>query len=1276
MHAHPIQLDVLRRHAWSRRRAPSRYLRFAARCICLIALLLLATVIAAYVYWTEPSRVRGLAEGFLTRVVDGDISIGQAKLSIFEGLQLDDVQIKLRDAEDRLPDSPRAVISAKRLLISYSTLDLLRGSLNSGRVVAIEPEVYLVEDVATGRWSVQSLFQRPTQPRPVATASSKPSRAPTLPEVLIRGARVHRAQINASGVYEPLQTVLLEGQLLPRQERGAYQFNLQSRTEQGTAGPAFQGDFSLAGGVAQSSLKNVELAFLEPMLPARVREFWRKLSPSGRVDVPVLSVSRSTLNADGSSTGQAGFRIELRLDDVNMIVRPTDWASSREQAVLNNAGVAARDVQQLPYGSLASIAASIQPKLRAGGEVPLQHVSGRFVFTERGVTLHPLTASIDNNPFEIDGALGGYSLDSPLAITLKSPAGRPIELHEQVPYINSLPAEFREIYYRFRPRGRSNLSFAINRRNVGGALVARGVLEFASANFEFDQFRYPIRNASGRLIVDADPRTGEPRLVIDDIRGNGPVGGPNEKGELRVGGVIAPLIGYASVEVDVSGNDIHSEPALLASLPPEAGQVIREFDNDGDGPNPVFEGDFVCRVRRAPGPISRWSYDTDVNVRHGHGALKEFPYPLEDFSAQIRVRKDHVEIADARSTHDGGTIELSGMSEWGTRVHPTTTVAGTQPATRPVGAPSVRTRLLVDAKNIPVDDALKNALPADVRDALNRQGIAGRVDIAGPVTVFDPKHPEFDLKLSARDGRFAPTDWATAIDGIVATMRLTPTSLAIEKAAGKRGESPIAVRGNVEWADEKHPTMQIEASGERVVLDQPLRDSLPTDARPVWDSIGPTGTTGGTVTLHGPIDAPTWSLELRPDGNANVLTDFLPLPATKLEGVIRANVKRVDIAELRGTIAGGAASISGVGELGERRAWNIAFKTAGTRVDADTCAALPAALGKTLLDNAVGGIADLDVRQLAWTRSPDGKSTDTIFDATVAMKDVTWTSGVTVDKANGSLTLRGHFIDDEPADLAGGATFPTLRIGGIDATEGSVTVAAEPEQKRIELRDVRAKLGEGDVAGRLVLDRRRDDVTRWQADFLLRNANVGQLVAAADNVPKVNGRMNASLSIEGAYGGADAQGAARAAAAFPRRGRGDISVTGENMLHVPMVLGMTQVVSLALPFTGGFNEATASYSLDGDRVRFGEISLQSNEMRIKGAGWLDFGDRQLNLDFYTDTTGRKLPVVGGLLDAARRELLQIKIRGSLSEPTVKAGSLRTITTTIDEILGADEASKK
>lgn len=1224
----------------------ARFLKKLAKALCLVIFFVLVAGTTLYIRMTDPKRVRALAEGFFARVVDADVKIGDAHLSLFEGLQLDNVTIARRGSGEHA-----TAIAAKRLQVSYSPLALVTGRLESGRIVAIEPEIHLIEDVDHGTWNLEALRRAPATSHPTTTPTTSPSGPPPLPEVLIRGGRVYRAEI-VNGQYRELQDIRLEGQLLPRS--GAYHFNLQARTDGDAAGPSLQGDFSLGETVAKSSLTHVDLAFLEPMLPARVRDFWRKLSPSGRVNVPVISFTRG-------HDDRGGFRIELELDDVKMSIHPTDWASAAERAMLSQPATVNAALARMPNTTLAQVGVIMQPLLRVG-EVPLEKVNGRFAFTDDGVSLDELSATLDGNPFVIRGRLGGYAFDAPLDLRVESPADRPIQLRSHIPYMNALPAEIREVYYRFAPEGASRLSVALSRPERGATVKATGSIEFANSEFTFQQFKYPVKNASGRLVVDADPRTGELRLLIQDIKGTGPIDGPNAKGELAVSGWIAPLIGYASVDVTVTGRDIHIEPALMAALPPEARQVISAFDDDGEGPRPIFRGDFACHVRREPGAISRWSYDTDVNVRDAAGALKEFPFPLEGLAVDLRIRKDYVQIVSARSTHAGGIIDISGLTEWGRRV------SGGLP--RKVGEAGVRTQLTLKARDLPVDDALLNALPADARGVLQRLGIGGIIDVTGPITVTDPHAPpQFDLTIAARAACFAPAEWKTAVDALDATMQLTPHALKLDHAEGRRGDAIVTASGSADWSTPK-PTIDVITDVTNLTLDDQIRDSLPSPAKSVWNSLRPGGIVDAKLALKGEADNPEWKLNVKPM-TATLLADFLPIAFSNIQGEINAAANRVELSNLTGSGAGGTVTVNGVGEIGDRQSWALKLKTADTLVDRPLLDALPKALGAVLIDNEVAGRTDLEFDKLDWTTSSDGKHTDVAFDSAITLRDASWRTGVAFDKASGTAVLRGRFLDGDPAELGGDATLTRFRLAGVDARDGFAAIRTDAEHKTISLADIRAKIGSrGEVAGGVTLDQSRQDENRWAAEFLLRNADVAALTAGAPT--KMTGELNASLSLEGAWASPDASPSARAAASMLRRGRGEISVSGKGMVNVPMILGVTQVVSLALPFTGGFDEATASYSLEGDRVSFSDISLQSQEMRIKGAGWLDFDRKQLSIDFVTDSTGKDLPVIGSFLDAARRELFQIKIRGSLSEPQVKAGSLRTITTTVDEILRTEK----
>src|ERR1700689_5121821 len=58
-----------------------------------LAALLLWGIIGAYAYYTNEWRVRALAADYLAALLGGEVRIGGADLSFFEGLRLDSVQV-------------------------------------------------------------------------------------------------------------------------------------------------------------------------------------------------------------------------------------------------------------------------------------------------------------------------------------------------------------------------------------------------------------------------------------------------------------------------------------------------------------------------------------------------------------------------------------------------------------------------------------------------------------------------------------------------------------------------------------------------------------------------------------------------------------------------------------------------------------------------------------------------------------------------------------------------------------------------------------------------------------------------------------------------------------------------------------------------------------------------------------------------------------------------------------------------------------------------------
>jgi hypothetical protein len=206
----------------------------------------------------------------------------------------------------------------------------------------------------------------------------------------------------------------------------------------------------------------------------------------------------------------------------------------------------------------------------------------------------------------------------------------------------------------------------------------------------------------------------------------------------------------------------------------------------------------------------------------------------------------------------------------------------------------------------------------------------------------------------------------------------------------------------------------------------------------------------------------------------------------------------------------------------------------------------------------------------------------------------------------------------------------------------------------------------GVIGGTVTLLFPDDEASRYALNLAVRNVDVGELTRDTEH-KDMKGELTASLSLEGAWG----------AGASVRRGRGDVIVAGRGMYRVPVVLGLLQVTNLALPISGPFNEATARYSVIGERINFDSLELRSDNMVMSGDGHLDFGTKTVQLTFVTDNPkGLKVPFLNDLLQGARQELLRIHVQGSIQEPKVTAGVMGTFTTTVDKVLKGDSPRQK
>jgi uncharacterized protein involved in outer membrane biogenesis len=1274
---HPVSSRALRRLTWRPRsgfRLARRFVIFLAIAVILIAVI----AIAAFQYFTAEQRVIPRVERFIASVTGGHVTVGRARIALTDGIEIGDLSI-------RTPDDQSLLLSARSLRLDTPLWTLLFTPVSEWRVQAIAPELFVVEDAGTGRWNFQSLNPPGRQNvsidppgSDVATVGPRRSPAPPLPQIILRGAIVHR-QIIRDDQPTDLQALTLEGQLLPQSGTSSYGFQLQSRarTESRTAlGPTLRGAFSLDTGQILCHMSDLSLDEVGALLPEKVRTFWQRLSPRGSVSVPQLIVFRRD---DGS-----GFDLSLELLDGFLRLDPAVWITGDTRS------------QPTPQTAIASP----DPTHAALEAIDLSNVRALLRFTDDRIVIQQLTGQLGQTRLDITGDLQGYDRDAPLRLTLAT-SGPPLPFSLSPEQAARLPAALKDAYELFSPQGLCHISGEVIRIERNGPILPRGTLSFEQSRFTFKNFAYPIQDARGQLILDRDQRG--LRLDIRDVRGLGADGTANSQADLRLTGQMAPLADGAGIDITITGDHIVADQRLIDLLPSGARQTLSLFDPPQGFDHVQFAGGFTTRVIRPEGFNVRWSFDTDVRIDSTRGAFRPLKLPIDNGSAIIHVRSNDISMKDVKISSAGASMTLTGR----------TTLRDPDFDLRPV------TRLRIDAENISADGPHRRALPDDAQLALQRIGLIGQLALGGDVLVVgEGERIDYDLDLKLHNGQLAPPDRSIAVKNLTGVARATSkgeltftadadldqTIQAIDltqlptrsddddkREKGNRPSdvvddgvmSRITFDGRVDYSSTKRGYALAITSPKVLWNDELLRalDPTPREAARSLHARGPFSAAYNVRQYPG--DA-AWNLVIEPLG-MSAAPDFCPTEFTNIRGrlditdrlvrfhPIIASVDETQL-ELTGTYALSRIPSDSINTKPSSNpatphpAQTVSLPSAdsfssveltGTVVNLDPSGRLVRALPpgvSWIADTSFVGRTDVAIRDLAF--SGRDESVTSRADIGITTRQASLDVGVKLSELQAAVDLKLSTRGSSITDLSGSISADKLTLAGLPADRARGVLKLDANG-RILLDDLSVRLADGELAGQVAITRRAPQPSIYSAELLVRQARLTKL--AAGIAPERDGRVNASLTIAGTIGDA----------ARTTRGRGDLLVEGRDMVEVPMLLGLTQVVSLNLPFTGGFTQARASYALDGQTIRFDQVQLTSPQMIIRGGGWLDFASRQIDLRFHTDTRGVKLPIVGEFLDAARREMFQITLRGSLNEPVVGTGVLPTIRTSIDEVLGEE-----
>ena len=824
--------------------------------------------------------------------------MGGASLSIFEGLRLSRVSVTVPGPE--AVDSTLFVVDS--LDISYDPAALLRGKLDATRLIATGTHVFLVEDLGDGSWNYKRLKRSALKPRGKKSPSATEEPL-ILPEIVLRNASVEYSELR-NGKYTSRGLLGLDGRLSPAGEQDQYLFELQSRGLSERVGPVLAGEVTLTTGRVSASLKNLSFGpDLLAMLPSEVRQLWQAHHLQGGLDIPVFNYTPAT------DKSKANFLLRTEFKDVRLVVRPQELGS---HAVAERLDALERSIDQVrAAGFVFDPLADRLTTAAVPPDVAVQNVTGTFQFDPAGMSFDAVGGSFEGIPIVMSGKANGYAPDVPFHLHAQSPADRVIQLQPQLKYLSALPPVARKIYTMIQPSGYCTFGGDIDRLSAGAKPRVTGSLQILDGAARCIFFPYPVRHITGRLLLTADPVTGDQTLRLDRLRGVGPAESPNADTHVLVDGVVGPFDKRLGCDVNVTSDHVVSDPVLVAAFPPDVRDALSAFRSLPDGqtpprPYPDFSGAFACHVTMPIAVGSKVTVALELHVADASGTVVAFPYPFRHAAGELHIRDGRLDVEHLGETAGNARVSFDGAVTWPTQLHPN------------VPAASV---LVVHGRSIPIDPTLIGALPPDKAEAMKRLGIGGTLDIDGtintdPPTAANAAAPAMDrlrfaLDLGLHDAWLKTPDGRSEADRVNGIVHLTPDGASTKELHGRRGPAELSGTGSIDWTGAE-PVVHMSVAAKGLLLDGPLRALLPVEAQSAWDAVTPSGAVDAEFAFDRKNAKPDYTLTLHPD-HARVSPTFLPYAMTGCTGAITVTPDRTTLTDFEGDHGPARVKISGVG---------------------------------------------------------------------------------------------------------------------------------------------------------------------------------------------------------------------------------------------------------------------------------------------------------------------------------------------------------------------------
>lgn len=932
-------------------------------------------VVLVYRHYTNPLRVRALAEAYLQRLFLTRVTVGDARLSLFRSLELFDVSIDSPNEAGR-PVEP--AFACRRLQLSHDVGAALWGTLRITSLIATTPTCQIIHDEATGSTNLGRLF------RPLGAVSA--DALDSLPPIELRDARVRVLSRGGGSVREVENLhVSIRGRASGPRHPG--QYDLVWHGEERGSGTGYS-RLDLRNGVLTNVAGGLPYMSIEAVM----------LAVNARYDgagawVGLLGLDGRVRVADYDLAGSAGgvgvraARIDLRNASLSVPINDEEHALPRDQRFLLFENV---------NGSITATAEDIRAEFMASFQGGTCDVRA----TVRG----GVTALRTLDDVDLDLRVRGRGIEFPEPDSPLNPSH-----HRFVNRWKRL-ANFCD---EFDPCGRFDMDVDVEKAAgpAGAVRLKRAVVSPRGASASCKWFPYRLEEVTGTVEVD------DFGVFARDLRGE------HDGGVVMVNGWLSAPSRCSEGELWIEGDRVPLDEQLLGGLPDRHAKLVRSFSACG-------RVDVFAEMHR-PGCDAEsrnpWTIHTNIALNDISVAYDAFPYRIDAVEGTVTVGPNRLEVrhvrgkagggavvaadgvaslrergleeldlvirgADVpvddslinalpfadrlavRGLHPKGTIDVetsvrindairearvdTGIGLNGVQLRPdmisvafddvTGTLRASEGLVRIEGLQGRRAdatvraegwihrdrgrryRLSAAAERLKLDEALRRSLPGAVASSLGEWRVQSPFDLELELIEDEPES-RYDVRATLVDAEVTHPRLAIPLEHVNARLAVSGDRLAVSGFSARFG--PAQLRGEYEQtatASETTGVMSLTAAD--VALDATIRGLLPERFRATWDRVAPTGSVDvqlQPLQVHRRSgESPQWTVNggvrLRDVGLGGMSSVEHVLADVTARGTV---IDRLGGLNLSGEISGGRMRVLGRETHAGKAEWN-AVRTA------------------------------------------------------------------------------------------------------------------------------------------------------------------------------------------------------------------------------------------------------------------------------------------------------------------------------------------------------------